>query len=72
MIVVAVEMKEVSAVSLTESLLVAVETKQVSAASLVPGDVLVLPPGGCSMMCDAVLLTGNAIVDEGMLTGTAF
>jgi hypothetical protein len=29
----------------------------------------VLPPGGCIMNCDAVLLTGSAIVNEAMLTG---
>jgi hypothetical protein len=33
------------------------------------GDLLVLPPGGCIMSCDAVLLTGTAIVNEAMLTG---
>uniref|UniRef100_A0A023F2U2 Cation-transporting ATPase n=1 Tax=Triatoma infestans TaxID=30076 RepID=A0A023F2U2_TRIIF len=36
---------------------------------LVPGDVLVLPSHGCIMHCDAVLLTGNCIVNESMLTG---
>ncbi|XP_022090368.1 probable cation-transporting ATPase 13A3 [Acanthaster planci] len=36
---------------------------------LVPGDVMVLPPEGCVMTCDAVLLTGNCIVNESMLTG---
>jgi hypothetical protein len=34
-----------------------------------PGDLLVLPPSGCIMNCDAVLLTGTAIVNEAMLTG---
>lgn len=37
--------------------------------ALVPGDTLVLPRGGCTMNCDAVLLTGAAIVNEAMLTG---
>ncbi len=32
-----------------------------------PGDVLVVTPG--PMPCDAVLLRGEAIVDESMLTG---
>ncbi|XP_041976131.1 polyamine-transporting ATPase 13A3-like [Aricia agestis] len=40
-----------------------------SACRLVPGDVLVLPPDGCLMPCDAVLLTGSCIVNESMLTG---
>ncbi|KAG6448590.1 probable cation-transporting ATPase 13A3 [Manduca sexta] len=41
----------------------------VNACRLVPGDVLVLPPDGCVMPCDAVLLTGTCIVNESMLTG---
>ncbi|KAA0202258.1 hypothetical protein HAZT_HAZT011878 [Hyalella azteca] len=36
---------------------------------LVPGDVLLVPAQGCMMQCDAVLLQGNAIVNESMLTG---
>lgn len=36
---------------------------------LVPGDVLEVPPTGCHMQCDAVLLSGNAILDESSLTG---
>ena len=34
-----------------------------------PGDVLVVPRNGMTMPCDSVLLTGNAIVNEAMLTG---
>ncbi|KAJ8732100.1 hypothetical protein PYW08_014830 [Mythimna loreyi] len=41
----------------------------VNACRLVPGDVLGLPPDGCVMPCDAMLLTGTCIVDESMLTG---
>ncbi|XP_075970518.1 polyamine-transporting ATPase 13A3-like isoform X2 [Anticarsia gemmatalis] len=41
----------------------------VNASRLVPGDVLVLPPDGCIMPCDAMLLTGTCIVNESMLTG---
>ncbi|XP_047019982.1 polyamine-transporting ATPase 13A3 isoform X2 [Helicoverpa armigera] len=41
----------------------------VNACRLVPGDVLVLPPDGCVMPCDTMLLTGTCIVDESMLTG---
>lgn len=43
---------------------VLVETK-----FLVPGDVLEIPSSGCTMTCDAVLLNGNCILDESMLTG---
>ncbi|XP_038078895.1 probable cation-transporting ATPase 13A3 [Patiria miniata] len=42
---------------------------KVSEDQLVPGDVIVVPPQGCVMTCDAVLLTGNCIVNESMLTG---
>ena len=41
----------------------------ISANYLVPGDVIAIPAHGCVMMCDAVLLSGNAIVNESMLTG---
>lgn len=36
---------------------------------IVPGDVLEIPSSGCTMTCDAVLLSGNCILDESMLTG---
>ncbi|XP_046388324.1 polyamine-transporting ATPase 13A3-like isoform X2 [Ischnura elegans] len=36
---------------------------------LVPGDVIIVPLHGCIMPCDAVLLSGNCIVNESMLTG---
>lgn len=36
---------------------------------LVPGDLLEIPANGCQMLCDAVLITGNCIVNEAMLTG---
>ncbi|XP_076404781.1 putative cation-transporting ATPase 13A5 isoform X3 [Peromyscus maniculatus bairdii] len=35
---------------------------------LVPGDILILP-GKISLPCDAVLIDGNCVVNEGMLTG---
>ena len=41
----------------------------VAAELLVPGDILVIPAHGCIMPCDAVLLTGNCIINESMLTG---
>lgn len=40
-----------------------------SSTSLVPGDILVIPPSGLTVPCDAALLTGHAIVNEAMLTG---
>ncbi|XP_074655919.1 polyamine-transporting ATPase 13A3-like [Tubulanus polymorphus] len=36
---------------------------------LVPGDLIVIPRDGCVMHCDAVLISGNCIVNESMLTG---
>lgn len=45
------------------------QTAIVPAERLVPGDVLVIPSHGCLMPCDAVLLTGNCILNESMLTG---
>lgn len=45
------------------------QTAIVPAECLVPGDVLVIPSHGCLMPCDAVLLTGNCILNESMLTG---
>ncbi|KAH8406408.1 hypothetical protein KR222_000122, partial [Zaprionus bogoriensis] len=37
--------------------------------TLVPGDIIEVPSTGCTMQCDAVLLSGNCILDESMLTG---
>lgn len=41
----------------------------ISTDLLVPGDVLEIPAHGCIMHCDALLLTGNCILNESMLTG---
>jgi cation transport ATPase len=41
----------------------------VSSEDLVPGDILEIPRRGCIMQCDAVLISGNCIVNESMLTG---
>jgi len=41
----------------------------IHSADLVPGDVILIPPHGFILPCDAVLLHGNAIVNEAMLTG---
>ncbi|KAM8702813.1 hypothetical protein ACLKA7_005162 [Drosophila subpalustris] len=38
-------------------------------STLVPGDIIEIPSSGCTMHCDAVLLSGNCILDESMLTG---
>ncbi|XP_070810736.1 polyamine-transporting ATPase 13A3-like [Pituophis catenifer annectens] len=45
------------------------ETEAVLSTELVPGDVLLVPPEGLTMPCDAVLLSGTAIANESMLTG---
>lgn len=45
------------------------EPEVIPAALLVPGDILIIPPNGCLMSCDAVLTAGNCIVNEAMLTG---
>ena len=46
-----------------------VEFDAVCSDMLVPGDVIEVPRQGCVMQCDAVLITGNCIVNESMLTG---
>lgn len=45
------------------------KTALIETKYLVPGDVLEIPSSGCTMTCDAVLLSGNCILDESMLTG---
>ncbi|XP_015762020.1 PREDICTED: probable cation-transporting ATPase 13A3 [Acropora digitifera] len=42
---------------------------EISSEDLVPGDVLVIPPKGAMIHCDAVLISGNCIVNESVLTG---
>ncbi|XP_030379323.1 probable cation-transporting ATPase 13A3 isoform X2 [Scaptodrosophila lebanonensis] len=44
-------------------------SKEVPTQTLVPGDIIEIPSSGCTMQCDAVLLSGNCILDESMLTG---
>lgn len=46
--------------------------KTVTNYDLVPGDIIEVPVNGCMMLCDAVLLNGNCIVNEAMLTGRLF
>ncbi|XP_071454633.1 polyamine-transporting ATPase 13A3-like isoform X2 [Hetaerina americana] len=43
--------------------------EEIPVSMLVPGDMIAIPENGCSMPCDALLLTGNCIVNESMLTG---
>ncbi|XP_046580433.1 polyamine-transporting ATPase 13A3-like [Haliotis rubra] len=43
--------------------------EDISSEDLVPGDVIEVPRHGCMMQCDAVLINGNCIVNESMLTG---
>ncbi|XP_019524963.3 polyamine-transporting ATPase 13A3-like [Aedes albopictus] len=45
------------------------ESEQIETRYLVPGDVVEIPATGCTMQCDAVLISGNCILDESMLTG---
>lgn len=47
----------------------AYKSETISTELLVPGDVMEIPSHGCIMHCDAVLLTGNCILNESMLTG---
>ncbi|XP_013923746.1 PREDICTED: probable cation-transporting ATPase 13A4 [Thamnophis sirtalis] len=44
-------------------------TQEVESRHLVPGDTLILDEGRRLMPCDALLLSGQCIVNEGMLTG---
>ena len=55
--------------NLPNSYLFKLVEEEVQTTQLVPGDVVIVPQHGCVMMCDAVLLSGNAIVNESMLTG---
>lgn len=45
------------------------EVDEILSTDLVPGDVLLIPPNGTIMPCDAVLISGTCIVNESMLTG---
>jgi P-type E1-E2 ATPase len=61
-------------VSREEDVVVARDGREttIRSSDLVPGDVVVVPSnggGGVPVTCDAVLLSGSALVDEAMLTG---
>ncbi|KAL6418480.1 hypothetical protein ACFW04_012062 [Cataglyphis niger] len=43
--------------------------ENISSKELVPGDVIELPKHQATLVCDAVLLTGQCILNESMLTG---
>uniref|UniRef100_A0A914EFV2 Cation-transporting P-type ATPase N-terminal domain-containing protein n=2 Tax=Acrobeloides nanus TaxID=290746 RepID=A0A914EFV2_9BILA len=43
--------------------------EEVFSDNLVPGDIILIPPHGCVLQCDAVLMNGTVIVNEAMLTG---
>ncbi|XP_078524161.1 putative cation-transporting ATPase 13A4 [Lissotriton helveticus] len=45
------------------------EYKEVESHNLIPGDVVILTGNKLYLPCDAVLINGSCIVDEGMLTG---
>lgn len=45
------------------------EYEDIESVKIVPGDVITIPAYGCIMQCDAVLISGNVIVNESMLTG---
>ena len=45
------------------------EVEGVCSEMLVPGDVIVIPKTGLKFPCDAVLVSGTAIVNESLLTG---
>ncbi|XP_068137260.1 polyamine-transporting ATPase 13A3 isoform X2 [Hyperolius riggenbachi] len=45
------------------------EAEEILSTELVPGDVMLIPPNGTIMPCDAVLISGTCIVNESMLTG---
>ncbi|KAJ8707416.1 hypothetical protein PYW08_010668 [Mythimna loreyi] len=43
--------------------------RRVDSRAVSPGDIVVLPPRGCTLHFDAALLTGAAVLNESMLTG---
>ncbi|XP_063772495.1 polyamine-transporting ATPase 13A3 isoform X2 [Pseudophryne corroboree] len=45
------------------------EVEEILSTDLVPGDIMLIPPNGTIMPCDAVLISGTCIVNESMLTG---
>ncbi|CAH0562025.1 unnamed protein product [Brassicogethes aeneus] len=52
-----------------QNLLFEINELNINPVELVPGDLIILPPNNFVMPCDAVLLTGECIVNESVLTG---
>ena len=44
-------------------------TASVPSETLVPGDIILIPTNGGKVVCDAVLIIGQCIVNESSLTG---
>ena len=49
-----------------------IDYETINSDQLVQGDVIEVPRYGCVMQCDAVLVSGNCIVNESMLTGRSY
>ncbi|XP_063775362.1 probable cation-transporting ATPase 13A4 [Pseudophryne corroboree] len=43
--------------------------KEIKSKHLVPGDVIILPEEKFNLPCDAILISGGCVLNEGMLTG---
>lgn len=51
-------------------LILSAGVQELESRFLVPGDLLVLTGNKVQMPCDAILIDGSCVADEGMLTGT--
>ena len=45
------------------------EPMEINSSELVPGDIFILPEDGLAMPCDAILINGQVIMNEAILTG---
>lgn len=45
------------------------EIEEIYSYELIPGDLIILPDEGINLPCDCILLEGNAVVNESILTG---
>ncbi|XP_075218287.1 polyamine-transporting ATPase 13A3-like isoform X2 [Lycorma delicatula] len=67
-----VDLKQMASLGFTQKVIVHTSdggSFEESSDKLVPGDVVEIPPHGCMMMCDALLLSGTCVVNESSLTG---